>query len=88
MVSRANKTQEALDSLTTQLNETAIFIDNVTNTSLALANTQFIESRVQEDNIEIGQQAETLVKVVGDFYNVRYCNFLKLLLYQNLSIAR
>lgn len=88
MVSRANKTQEALDSLTTQLNETAIFIDNVTNTSLALANTQFIESRVQEDNIEIGQQAETLVKVVGDFYNIRYCNFLKLLLYQNLSIAR
>lgn len=88
MVSRANKTQEALDSLTTQLNETAIFIDNVTNTSLALANTQFIESRVQEDNIEIGQQAETLVKVVGDFYDVRYCNFLKLLLYQNLSIAR
>ncbi|XP_048266620.1 WASH complex subunit 2 isoform X2 [Bombus terrestris] len=62
VVSRANKTQEALDSLTTQLNETAIFIDNVTNTSLALANTQFIESRVQEDNIEIGQQAETLVK--------------------------
>lgn len=88
MVSRANKTQEALDSLTTQLNETAIFIDNVTNTSLALANTQFIESRVQEDNIEIGQQAETLVKVVGDFYNIRYCNFLKLLLHQNLSIAR
>lgn len=88
MVSRANKTQEALDSLTTQLNETAIFIDNVTNTSLALANTQFIESRVQEDNIEIGQQAETSVEVVGDFYVVRYCNFFKLLLYQNLSIAR
>lgn len=88
MVSRANKTQEALDSLTTQLNETAIFIDNVTNTSLALANTQFIESRVQEDNIEIGQQAETSVEVVGDFYDVRYCNFLKLLLYQNLSTAR
>lgn len=88
MVSRANKTQEALDSLTTQLNETAIFIDNVTNTSLALANTQFIESRVQEDNIEIGQQAETSVEVVGDFYDVRYCNFFKLLLYQNLSIAR
>lgn len=88
VVSRANKTQEALDSLTTQLNETAIFIDNVTNTSLALANTQFIESRVQEDNIEIGQQAETSVEVVGDFYDVRYCNFFKLLLYQNLSIAR
>lgn len=59
VVSRANKTQEALDSLTTQLNETAIFIDNVTNTSLALANTQFIESRVQEDNIEIAEQVET-----------------------------
>lgn len=88
MVSRANKTQEALDSLTTQLNETAIFIDNVTNTSLALANTQFIESRVQEDNIEIGQQAETSVEVVGDFYDVRYCNFFKLLLYQNFFIAR
>lgn len=56
-----------MDSLTTQLNETAIFIDNVTNTSLALANTQFIESRVQEDNIEIGEQIETSIEVVKYF---------------------
>lgn len=56
-----------MDSLTTQLNETAIFIDNVTNTSLALANTQFIESRVQEDNIEIGEQVETSIEVVKYF---------------------
>ncbi|XP_076753674.1 PWP1 homolog no child left behind isoform X2 [Xylocopa sonorina] len=62
LTSRVNKTQEALDSLTTQLNETAIFIDNVTNTSLALANTQFIESRVQEDDIEIGRQVETTIE--------------------------
>lgn len=55
-----------MDSLTTQLNETAIFIDNITNTSLALANTQFIESRVQEDNIEIGEQIETSIEVVKD----------------------
>ncbi|XP_076278814.1 PWP1 homolog no child left behind [Lasioglossum baleicum] len=61
LTSRANKTDEALNSLTTQLNEAAILIDNVTNTSLALANTQFIESRVQEDDIEI-EKKETLVQ--------------------------
>lgn len=33
-------------------------MDNVTNTSLALANTQFIESRVQEDDIEIKENSE------------------------------
>ncbi|CAG5103897.1 Similar to Washc2: WASH complex subunit 2 (Mus musculus) [Cotesia congregata] len=32
------------------LNETTVLIDNVTNASLALANTQFIESRVYEDD--------------------------------------
>ncbi|XP_015173180.1 PREDICTED: WASH complex subunit FAM21 [Polistes dominula] len=58
LVSKANKTQQAIDSLTTQLGETAIIIDNLTNTSLALANTQFIESRVQEDDIEIKKEVE------------------------------
>ncbi|XP_011336352.2 WASH complex subunit 2A isoform X1 [Ooceraea biroi] len=53
LVSKANKTQAALDTLATQLKETGILVDNVTNTSLALANTQFIESRVQEDDIEL-----------------------------------
>lgn len=62
LVSRANKTEEALDSFTSQLNEAAILIDNVTNTSLALANTQFIESRVQEDDIEIAKKVETSVQ--------------------------
>lgn len=62
LVSKANKTQQAIDSLTTQLGETAIIIDNVTNTSLALANTQFIESRVQEDDIEIEKKIEELQK--------------------------
>ncbi|XP_076642805.1 PWP1 homolog no child left behind isoform X2 [Halictus rubicundus] len=61
LTSRVNKTDEALNSLTTQLNEAAILIDNVTNMSLALANTQFIESRVQEDDIEI-EKKETLVQ--------------------------
>lgn len=58
MVSKANKTQTALDTLTTQLKETGILVDNVTNTSLALANTQFIESRVQEDDIELKENPE------------------------------
>ncbi|XP_012217073.2 WASH complex subunit 2-like isoform X1 [Linepithema humile] len=58
LVSKANKTQAALDTLTTQLKETEILVDNVTNTSLALANTQFIESRVQEDDIEIKENSE------------------------------
>lgn len=57
-MSRADKTQAALDTLTTQLKETGILVDNVTNTSLALANTQFIESRVQEDDIEIKENSE------------------------------
>ncbi|KAL6431123.1 hypothetical protein ACFW04_007095 [Cataglyphis niger] len=58
LMSRADKTQAALDTLTTQLKETGILVDNVTNTSLALANTQFIESRVQEDDIEIKENSE------------------------------
>ncbi|XP_011263923.2 WASH complex subunit 2 isoform X2 [Camponotus floridanus] len=58
LMSRTNKTQAALDMLTTQLKETEILVDNVTNTSLALANTQFIESRVQEDDIEIKENSE------------------------------
>ncbi|CAK9831419.1 WASH complex subunit 2, partial [Anthophora retusa] len=66
LASRADKTQEALDSLATQLNETAIFIDNVTNTSLALANTQFIESRVQEDDIDIEKKEDTSVEKLKD----------------------
>lgn len=70
-----------MDSLTTQLNETAIFIDNVTNTSLALANTQFIESRVQKHDIEIGKEAQTLIEVLE---LCRYCNFYELLLHYNL----
>lgn len=57
-MSKTNKTQAALDTLTTQLKETEILVDNVTNTSLALANTQFIESRVQEDDIETKGSSE------------------------------
>lgn len=49
--------------MTSQLNQTAILVDNITNTSLALANTQFIESRVQEDNVEIEQPVESITKV-------------------------
>ncbi|XP_017889320.1 WASH complex subunit 2 isoform X2 [Ceratina calcarata] len=66
LVSRANKTQEVVDSLTTQLNEAAIFVDNLTNTSLALANTQFIESRVQKDDIDIGKREETSIEESKD----------------------
>lgn len=58
LVSKANKTQTTLDTLSTQLKETGILVDNVTNTSLALANTQFIESRVQEDDIETKENFE------------------------------
>lgn len=70
---RANETQEALNSMTAQLNETAILVDNITNTSLALANTQFIESRVQEDDIEIEQPAESITKVCLD---IVLCNVM------------
>ncbi|XP_066598640.1 WASH complex subunit 2-like [Prorops nasuta] len=63
LMTKANKTQEALNTLTSQLNETSVFIDNITNTSLALANTQFIESRVQEDDIEILNKMEDIEEV-------------------------
>ncbi|XP_043463506.1 WASH complex subunit 2 isoform X2 [Leptopilina heterotoma] len=62
LTTKANETTEALDSLTNRLNETAIFVDNLTNTSLALANTQFIESRVQEDDVEIDKVTEQVEK--------------------------
>lgn len=50
--------------MTSELNQTAILVDNITNTSLALANTQFIESRVQDDNAEIEQPVESIIKVL------------------------
>lgn len=62
LTTKANETTEALDSLSNRLNETAIFVDNLTNTSLALANTQFIESRVQEDDVEIDKVTEQVEK--------------------------
>lgn len=67
-MSKANKTQAALDTLTTQLKETGILVDNVTNTSLALANTQFIESRVQEDDIEIKENSEEKQEVSKNYH--------------------
>ncbi|XP_051170358.1 WASH complex subunit 2 isoform X2 [Leptopilina boulardi] len=67
LTTKANETTEALDSLTNRLNETAIFVDNLTNTSLALANTQFIESRVQEDDdVEIDKSTDQIEKNTND----------------------
>lgn len=40
-------------------------VDNVTNTSLALANTQFIESRVQDDDIEKNPEEDDDKQEVG-----------------------
>lgn len=61
---KAEETKDALNSMKDQLSETAILVDNITNFSLTLANTQFIESRVQEDNTEIEQPAESTSKVI------------------------
>ncbi|XP_046423922.1 WASH complex subunit 2C isoform X1 [Neodiprion fabricii] len=63
LMTTANKTQEALNSFSSELDETIIFIDNITNTSLALANTQFIESRVYEDEIEAEPPKEQQLEV-------------------------
>lgn len=66
----ANKTQDALNSLSSELDETIIFIDNITNTSLALANTQFIESRVCDDDIEAEPRKEQQLEVnLGPFFS-------------------
>lgn len=80
MVSKANKTQAVLDTLTTQLKETGILVDNVTNTSLALANTQFIESRVQEDDIEMQENPEEKQEVSTCFVCTLVCKEWTLLL--------
>ncbi|XP_014218671.1 WASH complex subunit 2 [Copidosoma floridanum] len=58
LVKRANETYGTINSLTDQLNQTSLLVDNITNTSMALSNSQFIESRVQEDNTEIEQPPE------------------------------
>ncbi|KAJ8688344.1 hypothetical protein QAD02_024139 [Eretmocerus hayati] len=58
LITKANETRDSIDSMTAELDKTAILVDNITNTSLALANTQFIESRVQEDDVEIDQPVE------------------------------
>ncbi|XP_015116177.1 WASH complex subunit 2 [Diachasma alloeum] len=49
LTTKVQETQSSLDSLVEDLKESSLMIDNVTNVSLALANTQFIESRVYED---------------------------------------
>ena len=63
MTKKADETSNAIESMVSQLNQTAIIVDNITNTSLALANTQFIENRVQDDNVETEQPAEKIVEV-------------------------
>lgn len=88
-MSRANKTQAALDTLTTQLKETGILVDNVTNTSLALANTQFIESRVQEDDIEVKENSETQeVSIIVRFKELIFINtfFIMYIMYSTINI--
>ncbi|XP_034946716.1 WASH complex subunit 2 [Chelonus insularis] len=59
LTAKVKDTQKNLDLLSSQLNETTVLIDNVTNASLALANTQFIESRVYEDDQEHEQQKKS-----------------------------
>lgn len=79
-MSKANKTQTTLDTLTTQLKETGILVDNVTNTSLALANTQFIESRVQEDDVEIKnieKEQEVIICLNLCCFSSRICSLPK-----------
>ncbi|XP_011496087.1 PREDICTED: WASH complex subunit FAM21-like [Ceratosolen solmsi marchali] len=66
LTKKANETQDVINSMASQINETTILVDNIMNTSLALANTQFIESRVQEDNIEIEQPTEDVTKQSED----------------------
>ncbi|XP_008559986.1 WASH complex subunit 2 isoform X1 [Microplitis demolitor] len=56
LTSRVKCTEKNLDLLCGDLNETTVLIDNVTNASLALANTQFIESRVHDDDPALEQQ--------------------------------
>lgn len=63
LLTTANKTQEALNTLTSELDETIIFIDNITNTSSALANTQFIESRVCEDEVDAAPPQKERIEV-------------------------
>ncbi|KAK0167005.1 hypothetical protein PV327_004460 [Microctonus hyperodae] len=62
LTASVKNTQTTLDLLNSQLNETTVLIDNVTNASLALANTQFIESRVYEDDTDNEVQQDNIKK--------------------------
>ncbi|KAK0176487.1 hypothetical protein PV328_000618 [Microctonus aethiopoides] len=62
LTASVKNTQTTLDLLNSQLNETTVLIDNVTNASLALANTQFIESRVYEDDTDNEVQQDNVKK--------------------------
>jgi len=57
VLSHTHSTEKALDSLLETLNTTNTNITNVTNDFLCLANTQFLESRVyDDDDIESPQE--------------------------------
>lgn len=50
LLSRTHATEVALDKLMEDMKTTSINVQNVTNTFLSLANTQFVENRVYDDD--------------------------------------
>lgn len=52
LVLKTHTTQKALDELVEDLNTTSSAVNNITNSFLSLANTQFVENRVDDDDEE------------------------------------
>ncbi|XP_059061104.1 WASH complex subunit 2 [Achroia grisella] len=58
LVSRCQETNRALDEMASSLDEATIDLQNVNNKFMALSNSQFIESRVYDDDIDVTEPTE------------------------------
>ncbi|XP_049941867.1 WASH complex subunit 2 [Schistocerca serialis cubense] len=61
LVAKTHTTQKMLDELVEDLNTTSSAVNNVTNSFLSLANTQFVENRVDDDDEETKVTADSTV---------------------------
>ncbi|XP_077291822.1 uncharacterized protein LOC143915197 [Arctopsyche grandis] len=58
VLSKANQTREKLDVLSSDLSGASISLMNVNNKFISLGNTQFIENKVQEDDVVDANEAK------------------------------
>lgn len=58
LVSRCQETNRKLDEMVSSLDDASIDLQNVNNKFMALSNSQFIESRVYDDDVEVKESTE------------------------------